>query len=108
MQHLDLSSNRLNGIVPNDIGMDHEEMIVFDISGKHIHIHCNNILHYKYLFLPIALFSNAGNKVTGPIPESFSNMFNLEKLSLSNNKLTSTIPSSIGAARSVHSLYLGK
>lgn len=79
LQHLDLSSNRLNGIVPNDIGMDHEEMIVFDISG---------------------------NKVTGPIPESFSNMFNLEKLSLSNNKLTSTIPSSIGAARSVHSLYL--
>lgn len=79
LQHLDLSSNRLNGKVPNDIGINHEEMIVFDISE---------------------------NKVSGPIPESFSNMFNLEKLSLSYNKFTSTIPSSIGAARSVHSLYL--
>jgi len=79
LQHLDLSTNRLNGIVPNDIGVNHEEMIVFDVSE---------------------------NKISGQLPESFSNMFDLEKLSLSYNKFTGTIPSSVGAARSVHSLYL--
>jgi len=79
LKHISLNDNQLFGSIPNEIGVRHEKMILFDVSN---------------------------NKLSGTIPDTFSNMYDLEKLSLSSNKFTGSIPASVGATRVLHSLYL--
>ncbi|MED6106707.1 hypothetical protein PIB30_007030 [Stylosanthes scabra] len=61
---LDLSSNRLTGVIPHQLG---------DLSG----LHSLNLSH---------------NHLSGPIPESFRKLQFLESLDLSNNNLSGQIP----------------
>lgn len=49
----------------------------------------------------------SGNKLDGPIPESFSNLDLLESLDLSDNSLSGNLPEGIGNLPNLQSLFLG-
>ncbi|CAI9267421.1 unnamed protein product [Lactuca saligna] len=67
MTGLDLSSNKLTGEIPQELG---------GLSQ----IRALNLSH---------------NQLTGPIPASFSNLANIESLDLSSNSLTGKVPSEL-------------
>ncbi|KAL7616490.1 hypothetical protein Lser_V15G01266 [Lactuca serriola] len=67
MTGLDLSSNKLTGEIPQELGLLSQ-------------IRALNLSH---------------NQLTGPIPVNFSNLANIESLDLSSNGLTSIIPSQL-------------
>ncbi|WVZ49390.1 hypothetical protein U9M48_000756 [Paspalum notatum var. saurae] len=87
LQVLELSNNSLTGGLPDHIGNLSTEFIVFDIGR---------------------------NKFTGRLPSTLSNLSNLERivmhnltwLYVSNNDLSSHIPTKIGMLRSLQRLYL--
>jgi len=74
-----LSKNNLCGTLPSDIGMLHDLMVEFDVTG---------------------------NKLQGTIPDSFRFMTALKALSLSTNEFSGTIPDSLGYCRVLSYLYL--
>ncbi|KAL8209354.1 hypothetical protein R6Q57_006086 [Mikania cordata] len=67
MSGLDLSSNKLTGEIPEELGML-------------THILALNLSH---------------NKLSGPIPVSFSNLSQIESLDLSSNSLSGKVPSEL-------------
>ncbi|KAD6454696.1 hypothetical protein E3N88_09402 [Mikania micrantha] len=67
MSGLDLSSNKLTGEIPQELGML-------------THILALNLSH---------------NKLSGPIPVSFSNLSQIESLDLSSNSLSGKVPSEL-------------
>ncbi|XP_047311939.1 receptor-like protein 56 isoform X2 [Impatiens glandulifera] len=67
MSGLDLSSNNLEGEIPNGL-------------GNLIFIHALNLSH---------------NCLSGPIPQTFSNLMQIESLDLSHNNLSGEIPSNL-------------
>ncbi|XP_047312042.1 receptor-like protein 56 [Impatiens glandulifera] len=67
MSGLDLSSNNLEGLIPNGLG---------NLSA----IHALNLSH---------------NWLSGPIPQTFSNLMQIESLDLSHNNLSGEIPSNL-------------
>ncbi|XP_035845623.1 receptor-like protein 14 isoform X6 [Helianthus annuus] len=67
MSGLDLSSNKLTGYIPEELGLL-------------THIHVLNLSH---------------NKLTGPIPTKFSNLASIESLDLSFNNLSGKVPSEL-------------
>jgi len=75
---IDLSRNKFNGRIPNDIGELHA------LKGL-------NLSH---------------NRLTGPIPQSIRNLTNLESLDLSSNILTGMIPAELTNLNSLEVLDL--
>ncbi|KAK9049719.1 hypothetical protein SSX86_031312 [Deinandra increscens subsp. villosa] len=67
MSGLDLSCNKLTGIIPEEL-------------GSLTQIHVLNLSH---------------NRLSGRIPVKFYNLFNIESLDLSSNCLTGTVPSEL-------------
>ena len=90
---LDLSSNGLQGVIPEEIGTlwKLEQLLLFDNKiGKTIpweSLTKLQSLHTLYL---------DRNKLTGNIPNSIGQLGNLKNLDLSNNKLSSTLPNALG------------
>jgi len=46
------------------------------------------------------------NSLTGTIPTTFGNLYNLDFLQLADNSLTGTVPSELGQVNSLTELYL--
>lgn len=90
---LDLSSNGLQGVIPEEIGTlwKLEQLLLFDNKiGKTIpweYLTKLQSLHTLYL---------DRNKLTGIIPNSIGQLSNMKNLDLSNNKLSSTLPNALG------------
>lgn len=90
---LDLSSNGLQGVIPEEIGTlwKLEQLLLFDNKiGKTIpwdSLTKLQSLHTLYL---------DRNKLTGNIPNSIGQLSNMKNLDLSDNKLSSTLPNALG------------
>ncbi|XP_040376794.1 receptor kinase-like protein Xa21 [Oryza brachyantha] len=76
---IDVSINKLQGVLPKAIGNMSTQMEYFGI---------------------------ANNKITGTIPESIGNLINLDELDMENNLLKGTIPASIGKLKKLNRLSL--
>ncbi len=76
---LNLSSNKLNGLIPSELGNL--------ASLQHLNLYSNNL--------------------TGPIPPELGNLANLTSLRLGNNRLTGPIPPELGNLANLTSLWLG-
>ncbi|KAH0776002.1 hypothetical protein KY290_007413 [Solanum tuberosum] len=79
LQYLDVSKNKLNGILPDTIGNLSSTIERFGIV-------------YAY--------------INGPIPTGIGNMSSLTTLGLSGNNLVGSIPSEIGKLKQLQGLYL--
>ncbi|KAD6455167.1 hypothetical protein E3N88_09873 [Mikania micrantha] len=78
MSGLDLSSNKLTGEIPEELGML-------------THILALNLSH---------------NKLSGPIPVSFSNLSQIESLDLSSNSLSGKVPSELIQLTKLEAFYV--
>uniref|UniRef100_A0A0D9VDR1 Receptor kinase-like protein Xa21 n=1 Tax=Leersia perrieri TaxID=77586 RepID=A0A0D9VDR1_9ORYZ len=76
---IDVSINKLQGVLPKAIGNMSTQLEYFGI---------------------------ANNNITGTIPESVGNLVNLEELDMENNLLKGTIPSSLGNLKKLNRLSL--
>ena len=89
---LDLSSNDLNGSIPDALG-NMTTLAYLDLSSNQLQgeipkVTFNNITCLVDLYL-------FGNQLHGSIPDAFANMFSLESLDLSRNQLEGEMPKSL-------------
>ena len=101
--YLDLSSNNLNGSIPNAFG-NMTTLAYLDLSSNQLQGE-----------IPKATFSNisclvdlylSGNQLHGSNPDAFANMVSLESLELSENQLEGEMPKSLRDLCNLRSLIL--
>ena len=99
---LDLSSNKLEGVLPKEIGkLTNLQRLYLDsnkLEGE-IPKEIGKLTNLQSL----SLFSN---KLEGKIPKEIGKLTNLQKLFLDNNKLEGEIPKEIGNLTNLQKLYL--
>ncbi|HNQ31215.1 MAG TPA: hypothetical protein PKG71_03025 [Candidatus Woesebacteria bacterium] len=101
ISELHLSSNRLQGTIPESIGnlnLNGLYMSNNSISGS-IPSSIGNMTNLRNLFIN-------DNQLTGPIPISIENLGLLDFLQLKNNRLNGTIPNALGNLTTLQNLGL--
>ena len=101
---LDLSSERLTGSIPAELG-NLREQTKLDLSSNSLTGEVPREL--GWLSNLEAMYLN-GNNLTGPIPNEIGDLAQLETLDLAQNNLTGNIPSSIGALAQLETLDLAQ
>ncbi|XP_024534797.1 probable leucine-rich repeat receptor-like protein kinase At1g35710 [Selaginella moellendorffii] len=88
---LDLSRNRLTGVIPSELGRNLSTLTNFDVAF--------NTLHGEIPLLPeiskleqLSYFLISTNKLVGTIPVEYFNMANLGTLDLARNNLWGSLP----------------
>nr|XP_043607232.1 LRR receptor-like serine/threonine-protein kinase RPK2 [Erigeron canadensis] len=100
---VNVSSNRLFGEIPSDIGQTCRSLRALDASRNQI----SGMLPVSFGNLASLVALNLSqNMLHGVIPVSLSNINDLKNLSLSNNNLTGPIPISLGKLKSLEVLEL--
>ncbi|XWS31283.1 hypothetical protein CRYUN_Cryun23aG0064000 [Craigia yunnanensis] len=125
LEHLDLSANQLQGGIPKSLGnlcklktlllnrnkiydslplileklsgCAKDPLQILDFSVNQINGSLPDIRRFSFLK---ELYLD-GNKLEGPVPDSFGNLLSLTVLSLAGNKLTGSLPQSIGLMSSL-------
>lgn len=103
---LDVSSNRLNGSLPDDI-FELNRLEILDLHGNQLTSSIpNNIPEDNFRLKFLALHKNA---LTGSIPWEIANLSKLSHLDLTGNQLTGWIPNELERLRdSMTYLFLGE
>ncbi|KAL5741806.1 hypothetical protein ACOSP7_028538 [Xanthoceras sorbifolium] len=100
LKHLDVSSNNIQGEIPNDLPPD----------VAHINIACNklsqNIPHSLSTLKHLRQLNLSHNSLSGPIGNVFTDLQNLKELDLSYNTFTGDLPSSFGSLTNLTRLFL--
>ncbi|XP_031111249.1 leucine-rich repeat receptor protein kinase EMS1-like [Ipomoea triloba] len=92
LEDLDLSSNHLNGLIPEDIWNSYN-LIRLDLSNNSLRGPIPGVL----LQLPqLSHLSLSYNKLSGEIPATLFPLLNLSNIDLSHNHLSGTIPKTFG------------
>ena len=89
---IDLSSNNLSGVLPDEIG-NLQELESFNVSGNNIG---GSIPESIGNLLKLKDFSAEYNKLEGTIPESIERLTNLLAFRITKNSIEGSIPGSIG------------
>ncbi|KAG6778399.1 hypothetical protein POTOM_018261 [Populus tomentosa] len=106
---LDLADNRLTGTIPVSTGTTPGLDLL--VNTKHFHLGLNQLSGQ----IPPKLFSSGmnlihilleSNKLTGSIPSTLGLVTSLEVVRLDNNSLAGTVPSNINNLTSVSDMYL--
>ena len=88
---LDLSSNRLSGSIPSELGslskLTYLSLHDNELSGS-IPSELGSLSNLTSLYL-------SGNELSGPIPSSLGNLSNLTSLHLSGNQLSGCVPAAL-------------
>ncbi|GJZ80528.1 MDIS1-interacting receptor like kinase 2-like protein [Tanacetum coccineum] len=92
LQRLDLTSNRLVGEIPKELGQM-KDMLYLSLSDNKLSGVIPHELRSLHSLLALDL---SNNTLTGPIPRYISDWAQIVYLNLSHNKLTEKIPSEIG------------
>ena len=102
LRTLDLADNRLTGPIPAELGdlsnLQTLQLVDNRLTGP-IPAELGDLSNLQTLQLAI-------NRLTGPIPAGLSNLTNLELLSLSSNRLTGPIPAELGDLTNLELLSL--
>ena len=129
VQGLNLSSNGLVGVVPNEIALLRMDCESLDLSNNHIHGRIPDVMgvymtNLERLYLgqnmltgsiPVNIFRLTGlkhlflenNQLSGVLPSStLGHMSELQGLALHENYLWGRIPTSIGGLKKLRALYL--
>ncbi|XP_062185799.1 probable LRR receptor-like serine/threonine-protein kinase At3g47570 [Phragmites australis] len=129
---LNLSHNQLEGTIP--LGLSHNQLdgilglrvlhlgfnrlsseppvSLYNLSSLETLLIQYNMLHGSIpadigsRFRSMQFLSFAGNKFTGTIPSSLSNLTTLQVLDISRNKLSGYVPGTLGRLRALQRLYL--
>eukprot|EP01064_Diplonema_japonicum_P027954 TRINITY_DN4190_c0_g2_i1.p1 TRINITY_DN4190_c0_g2~~TRINITY_DN4190_c0_g2_i1.p1 ORF type:complete len:1284 (+),score=194.52 TRINITY_DN4190_c0_g2_i1:69-3920(+) len=123
LTYLDVSHNRLSGSIPKEVsGMASLRTVLLTNNfltggipyelGTLSQMYYLDLSHNQFLSIPSSLGGIAAsdiflnyNNITGTIPESFSQLFNVRSLCLNNNFLEGTIPNLSSLTKLQH-LYL--
>lgn len=100
---VNLSSNGFSGEIPANIGRNCRSLRVFDVSGNRL----SGIIPSSFSELDSLISLNLSyNMLHGVIPDNFGEIKVLRNLSLSNNNLSGSIPQSLGSLKSLQVLEL--
>ncbi|CAI9276908.1 unnamed protein product [Lactuca saligna] len=100
---VNLSSNRFSSEIPANIGRNCRSLRVFDVSGNRL----SGIIPSSFSELDSLISLNLSyNMLHGVIPDNFGEIKVLRNLSLSNNNLSGSIPQSLGSLNSLQVLEL--
>ncbi|KAI7746308.1 hypothetical protein M8C21_027337 [Ambrosia artemisiifolia] len=90
MELLDLSLNKINGSIPNDL------FLLKNLTE--VYLYENNIvggIPDSIEAMNMQIIDLSANKLTGKIPDGFGNLLNLKNLSLMTNQLSGEVPAGI-------------
>ncbi|XP_021288463.1 receptor-like protein 12 [Herrania umbratica] len=88
LEHLDLSRNRLSGIIPNCLGNFSQALELMNLEMNNFYGKIPN--SFAHDLLRNLLLND--NQLEGLLPRTLANCSSLELLNLRNNKLTDTFP----------------
>lgn len=104
MREFDISNNQLSGKIPLDSLFHEQNLYVLDLANNNFtgtfpEISAKNVaLHYLNL---------RNNQLNGHLPESLSNLAELQRMDLQDNLFTGLIPNALGRCHALTYLFLG-
>ncbi|KAK3444860.1 hypothetical protein EUGRSUZ_A00695 [Eucalyptus grandis] len=129
--YLDLSSNNITSVIPDDIGNNLPNLMFFSLSKNNFlgfiprsickagylevldlsHNHLNGTIPNCLMKQPLKVLNLRNNKLNGKIPQKFPRTCSLKTLDISENllqgnKLEGPIPDILGDLKSLHVLNL--
>jgi hypothetical protein len=125
---LDLSINKINGLIPNEIMELSSISIGLSLSDNLLEgplpLEVGKLVYLEQLFLSrnnlsgdipdtigncrvMEFLTMDGNSFQGSIPATFKNMVGLTGLNLTDNKLNGSIPGNLATLTNLQELYLG-
>ncbi|GJX39449.1 MDIS1-interacting receptor like kinase 2-like protein [Tanacetum coccineum] len=100
--NLNLSDNNLSGVIPQELGSLHG-LLTLDLSKNRIN---GSLQRYIVDWVRINHIYLSNNKLSGKIPSEIGKLSQLNVLDLSWNSLTKEIPSEIGSLKSLEVMNL--
>ena len=97
-----MSSNKMNGAVPDSIGML-KSLKILTLSNNNL---SGNLPVSMGGLVALEELNLSSNKLNGPIHPSFGNMVNLKKMLLNLNNFSGNLPSAIGNLKELVTLHL--
>ncbi|KAK4488608.1 hypothetical protein RD792_004375 [Penstemon davidsonii] len=99
----DMSNNRFEGPIPQNISETMPDLIFFSLSGNKL---TGKIPDDIGNMASLQVLDFSSNNLFGSIPNSLGNCSYLKALDLGNNSLSGSIPNSIGELKQLRSLHL--
>ncbi|KAF8647687.1 hypothetical protein HU200_065326 [Digitaria exilis] len=109
LESLVVSNNILNGSLPSDMTSNFPSLKNFSIQFNNFHGMVPSSLCNNSILVDLVITNNflsGNNKITGTIPEGIGDLVNLEYLSMDQNLLEGSIPTSISKISMLGRLYL--
>ncbi|XP_060960745.1 receptor-like protein EIX2 [Cannabis sativa] len=100
---IDLSSNQFEGSIPRFLLQIATSLNLFNNNFSQLNSLCNITDSNHLIFLDVSY-----NKLSGELPDCWSQAHSLRILVLANNELSGKIPNSIGFINTINILHLGK